>query len=183
MLCIFTINLHGRFLISLFLSTRKVIRVEFEEYANLFVITDVNISFGSDQNGYDGAVILTTSAFYLYDMNLNNIRMAFACNDINLKLDQSTPYLIYLEKDDRHRETGYCVSQMPEVKADDSQCNRETSKSSANSQSTLIDVSYPITLQMHPTYAKLLLSQFSYQKDLSEEKISKEALEIASFKQ
>ena len=147
------------------------------------MITDVNINFASDQSGYEGAVILTPSAFYLYDRDLNNIRMAFACNEITLRLDEGTPYLIYLEKGDRHREAGYCASQMPEVKADESQCNRETSNNSVSPRNAIIDASYPISLQMHPTYAKLLFSQFFYQKDLSEENVNKEALEIASFKQ
>ena len=156
--------------------------MEFEEYANLFVITDVNISFASDQDGYYGAVILTPSAFYLYDRDLNNIRMAFACSEICLRLEEVTPFLVFVEKVGVDRRIGYCLSQMPNINSDDLQANRD-SPEPLNFQPTPIDISYPISLKMHPTQAKLLLSQFCHHKDLSEEEINKEVLDIASFKQ
>ena len=165
--------------ILLFFSTRKVIRVEFEEYANLFVITDVNIRFASEQNGYDGAIILTPSALYLYE--LNNIRMAFACNEVTLRVDQSTTYQIHLEKICKHRKREYCFDQMTDIKADDVQYNRESDRDSIISQSPTVDISDPIVLQMHPTYVKLLLSQFCHQKDLSDERVTDQAVEVASF--
>ena len=160
---------------------RTVIRVEFEEYANLFVITDVHISSASDQLGYSGAIILTPSAFYLYDRDSNNIRMAFACNEINLRLDEDGPYLIHLDKRDKQQGNGYCFNKIANMKDDDIRSSLESSKDSATSQSSATDFSYPISLQMHPRYTKLLLSQFFYQKDLIEEKMNNEMLEIASF--
>ena len=146
------------------------------------MITDVNLSFASDQGGYYGAVILTPSAFYLYDRDLNNIRMAFACSEICLRLEEGTPFQVFVEKVGMNRGIGYCLNQMPSMNSDDLQTNRD-SPEPLNFLPTTIDVSYPISLKMHPTQAKLLLSQFCHHKDLSEEEINKEILDIASLKQ
>lgn len=166
-----------------YFSSRKVIRVEFEEYTDLFVITDVHISFASDQSEYDGAVILTRSAFYLYDVCSNNIRMAFACNEINLRLDEDAPYMIYLEKRDKQCEDTYCFDQIG-VKNDDSEGSRGSSRNdSSASHSINTDSGYPVSLQMHPRYTALLLSEFTHQRDLIEERIDEAMAELPSFKQ
>ena len=162
---------------------RKVLRVEFEEYSSLFVITDVHVSSESDRRGYHGTVLLTPSALYLYDQELSDIRMAFACNEIDLRLDQDTPHLICIEKRDIQKSASYCYSNLTDVDGRTKENSNDSSKDSPNPRSSPTSFNFPFLIQMNPRYASLILSQFQYQKDLIEEKMSSEleVLDISAF--
>lgn len=108
--------------------------------------------------------------------------MAFACNEINLRLEEDGHYIVYLEKRDKKHDDGYCYNQIENINNGSLQSSRESSKDSSSSHTT-VDSNNAISMEMHPRYSSLLLSQFSYQRDLIEEKLNEEVLELVSFKQ
>ena len=171
------------FFYEIIFSYRKVIRLEFAEYDELFITNDVHISSISDRQGYSGAVILTPSALYLYDIQINNIRMAISCNEINMRQGKDGPHAVYIEKLGKQQAIGYGYSDLSNMSIGEQerQVSHDSSRDSSTSQSSF---SYPICLQMSPKFAGLLLSQFAFQKRIAEDQIADEIehFEIDVFK-
>ncbi len=126
----------------------------------MFIIKDVYVTSPYDKHGYKGSVILTSSALYLYDNAVNNIRKAFSCNEISLRLSKDGPHTIYIDQLENMSRTGYGLN----VNEDTFISEKRGLKDTASSISS-------ICLQIDPRLAVLLLSQFNFQKNMAEERL------------
>ena len=152
-------------LISIRFIFRKVIRLDFDRAANLFIVNDVLVTSKADKQGYKGAVILTSSALYLYDLDVNNIRKAFSCNEIILRQDKDGPHVISIEKLECAAQVGYG---MPDT------CYDDVNQLEFSTRVRISNDCFPIRLQMSPRFATLLISEFRFQKYIGDERLSSE---------
>ena len=153
------------------------------------------LPIGKDKETYEGSLILTPTSLYLYQRCTNNIRQAFSNSDINLRQDEGQPQIVYVDKQkSKMSEERLGIPVTTEGQANLQQFFESFQRTpltpvTINSSNGMVNViqaakSQSIAIHINPTFASLLVSQFSYNKCIVDEKMTAELdlLEITPVK-